>query len=279
MKPTIGQLVIDKDVFQGTSTQSLCDFARSHFLILSDDLYYECASTDLKKQDELLDRFRDVILAGGCICPSRNTIIKKEAEDLSPYGPLVDMETISAVRKTFQKNSRPYKTQEVETAKANERQMAQMMINCADDFTRKLISEEPECLSQIRKCDSSKKGLCKRLVKWAEFVDSQNIHQASEEMLKGFTSQADKFCLSEEWVSWHFLRLYLILLVKRTFSRQTGGASKPIVIEHDLQDAVIKAMNRYLFGLLAVPMSPAFCAWRGRCRRLEFLHALLRTRM
>jgi hypothetical protein len=62
MKPTIGQLVIDKDVFRGTSTQSLCDFVRNHFLILPDDLYYECVTAD-RKQQELLCRFRDVILA------------------------------------------------------------------------------------------------------------------------------------------------------------------------------------------------------------------------
>jgi len=146
MKSVPKQLVIDKDVFQGISTDDLCDFTRSHFLILPDDLYYECATTD-RKQQELLDRFRDVILAGGCICPRRNKIIQEEAESLSPYGTLVDMRTISAVRKTFQKNSRPYKPEEVETAKANELQMAQMIIDFADGFTRKLASEQPERLT------------------------------------------------------------------------------------------------------------------------------------
>ena len=233
MKSVPKQLVIDKNVFQGTSIQSLCDFARSHFLVLPDDLYYECASTD-RKQQELLDRFRDVILAGGCICPRRNTIIKKEAENLCPYGPLIDMQTISVVRKTFQKNSRPYKPEEVKTAKANELRMAQMIINCANGFTRKLTSEEPERLAQIRRCQL---GHSDRFAIWAASVDSQDIiHQASEEMLKGFTNRPDKFCLSEEWVSWHFMRLYLILLQERTFLRHTGNASGPISIEHDLQD-------------------------------------------
>ena len=81
MKPTTGQLVIDKDVFRGTGTQSLCDFVRTHFLILPDDLYYECVTAD-RKQQELLGRFRDVILAGGCMCPRRNKIIREEAESV-----------------------------------------------------------------------------------------------------------------------------------------------------------------------------------------------------
>lgn len=236
MKPKTAQLVIDKDVFQGTSTESLCDFAKNHFFILSNDLYYECVTTD-SRQRKLLDRFRDVVLAGGCICPRRNTIIKKEAENLSPYGPLVDMQIISAVRRTFQRNDRPYDAEDLEIAYRNELKMAQMMIDSADGFTRKLASEEPELLNQIRKRDNSKTARLDRLKEWTEAVDSQDIiHNASEEMLKGLTEHPEKFCLSDEWVSWHFLRLYLILLQERTFLRHTGDGSDQISVEHDLQD-------------------------------------------
>jgi hypothetical protein len=250
MKLTTGQLVIDKDVFQGSSTQSLCDFVQNHLLILSDDLYYECAST-CRQQQELLGRFRDVILAGGCICPGRNKIIREEAVSLSPYGMLVDMQTISAVRKTFQRNGKPYKPEEVETVKVHELQIAQMIIDFADAFTNKLVSEEPKRLAEIRRCDSSKTGRSERLVQWAESVDTQDIHHASEEMLKGLTNRPDKFCLSEEWVSWHFLRLYLILLQERTFSRQTGDSSGQISLEHDLQDLNYVLLLSRVDGLLS----------------------------
>ena len=115
--------------------------------------------------------------------------------------------------------------------------MAQIIINIADGFTQKLSSEQPELLAKMRKRDSSKKSRPKRFIKWIELIDSQDIiHQASEEMLKGFTNRPDKFCLSEEWVSWHLMRLYLILLQERTLLRHTGDASGPISIEHDLQD-------------------------------------------
>jgi len=223
MKSVPKQLVIDKNVLQGTSIPSLCDFARSHFLILPDDLYYECASTD-RMQQELLDRFRDVILAGGCICPRRNKIIQDEAKSLSPYGALVDMNTISAVRQTFQENKRPYNPEEIETAYRDELKMAQIIINLAVSFTQKLASEQPELLAKMKKCDSSKSARPKRLVKRAESVDSQDIHYASKRLLKGMTNHPDEFCLSDEWVSWHFLRLILILAFERTFLRHTGDA-------------------------------------------------------
>jgi len=204
-------------------------------LILPDDLYYECASADWK-QKELLDRFRDVILAGGCICPRRNKIIREEGESLSPYGPLVDMQTISAVRQTFQQNSRPYNQAEIDTAYRDELEIAQRIMDLADGFNRKLASEQPILRAEMRKCDSSKAGRPERIVKWAEFVDSYDMHYVSERWFQGMTGRPDEFCLSDEWVSWHFLRLILILSFERTFLRHTGDASGPISIEHDLQD-------------------------------------------
>ena len=235
MKSVPKQLVIDKDIFRGISTDDLCDFTRNHFLILPNVLYYECVTTD-ERQQELLDRFRDVILAGGCICPRRNKIIQEEAKTLSPYGALVDMKTISAVRQTFQENKRPYNPEEIEDAYRNELEMAKMIMDLADGFTQKLASEQPELLAKMRKCDSSKSARPERLVKWAESVDSHDIHYASKRILEGMTNHPDEFCLSDEWVSWHFLRLILILSFERTFLRHTGDASGPISIEHDLQD-------------------------------------------
>ena len=231
------QIIIDKSVFQGISTPEMETFVQNHFVILSDDLYYECVThEDDRKREVLLNRFKDVVLAGGCICPRRNKIIQEEAKTLSPYGALVDMQTISAVRQTFQKNRRPYIQEEVDTAYRDELKMAQMVMDLADGFNQKLASEQPELLTEMRKCDSSKPARPKRIVKWSKLVDSQDIHYASERLVEGTTNHPHEFCLSDEWVSWHFLRLLLILSMERTFLRHTGDASGPISIEHDLQD-------------------------------------------
>jgi hypothetical protein len=243
------EIIIDKTVFRAASASKLEGFVQNHFVILPDVLYYECVTAD-KNREVLLDRFRDVVFAGGYICPSRNIIIQKEAENLSPYGPLVDMQTISAVRQTFQQNRTPYNPKDVETAYRNELEMAQMIMDLADGFTQKMASEQPELLSEIRKCDSSKAGRSERLVEWAQFVDSQDIHRASEEVLKGLTNRPDEFCLSDEWVSWHFLRLILILSMERTFLRHTGDASGRISIEHDLQDITYVLLLSRADGLL-----------------------------
>jgi hypothetical protein len=242
-------LILDKSVFEATSTSKLGTFAQNHFLILSDVLYYECATTD-KNRERLLDRFREVILAGGCICPSRNAIIQKEATNLSPYSLLVDMQAIPAVRHTFQENSRPYDSKDVEAAYKNELEMAQQIITLADGFTEKLISEDFELLAEVRKWDSSKKIRPERLTRWAEVVDSQDIHNASKKLLKGITKFPEKYCLSDEWVSWHFIRLICILSMERTFLRHKGDTSGIIPIEHDLQDITYVLLLSMVDGLL-----------------------------
>jgi len=249
MRTIPNQLIIDKDVFRGTSTSKLEEFVQNIFLILPDVLYYECVTAD-ERREELLDRFRKVILAGGCICPSRNTIIQKEAENLSPYGPLVDIQEIPAVRQTFQENRRPYNSKDVEAAYKNELEMAQMIMDSADNFTEKLASEQPKLLTDIRKCDNSKGGSLERLVKRAEFVDSQDIHSASKKLLKGITKFPEKYCLSDDWVSWHFLRLILILSMERTFLRHKGDTSGIIPVEHDIQDLIYVLLLSRADGLL-----------------------------
>lgn len=55
------QIIIDKSAFHGISTLKLEIFVRGHFLILPDDLYYECVThEDYKKREELLARFREI---------------------------------------------------------------------------------------------------------------------------------------------------------------------------------------------------------------------------
>lgn len=233
MKPK--QIIIDKDAFIGIKFNDLCNFAQNYSLILPDVLYFECATTD-KNKEKLLDRFRTVILSGADICPSCKDIIQKEAKNLFPYGSLVDLKKARAVRKTFQLNSRPYSPQNAQEKLEEELDMARQVINTAEGFNEKLILEDPELLSEVRRWDNSKNARPERFLKWAELVDTQNMHESAKIMLNSITVHPEKFCLSKEWISWHFLRLMHILIHERSFQRHTGGKSSESIIEHDLND-------------------------------------------
>jgi len=201
-------LILDKSVFEATSTSKLGKFSQNHFLILPDVLYYECATTDTNKE-RLLDRFRSVILSGAYICPNCIDIIKNESKNLSPYGFIVDLGEVQEVRKTFHLNSRPYSPHHAQEKLEDELDMAKMLHDSADDYLKKIATEQPDLLSEIRKFDNSKKGRFERFRAWAKNVDSQDIHWASRKQLKGVTHCHDKYCLSDEWISWQFLRLTL----------------------------------------------------------------------
>jgi len=244
------QLIIDKTVFQGTSTSKLKEFAQSHFLILPDVLYYECATTDTN-EDKLLDRFRSVILSGAYICPSCRQIINNEAETLSPYGFLVDLRRVSTVRKTFKKNSRPYNRHHVQERLQEELDMARQVFNTGEGFTRKLACEDPKLLNEVRKWDTSKGARPSRLQRWAQFVSEQDMHESAKIWLSNICRDPDRYCLSDEWVTWDFLRLMHILIMERTFLRHCGDASSKKAIEHDLQDIKYIALLSQADGLLS----------------------------
>lgn len=242
-------LILDKSVFEATSTSKLGKFAQNHFLIIPDVLYYECATTDTNKE-RLLDRFRSVILSGAYICPSCIDIIKNEAKNLSPYGFVVDLGEVQAVRKIFQLNSRPYSPHHAQEKLEEELDMARQVINTAEGFNEKLILEDPELLSEVRRWDNRKNARPERFLKWAEFVDTQNMHESAKIMLNSITVRPEKFCLSKEWISWHFLRLMHILIQERIFQRHTGGKSSESIIEHDLNDIEYVVLLSRADGLL-----------------------------
>jgi hypothetical protein len=53
MENNCRRIILDKNIFCGTRDEKLCQFARSHFLILPEVLIYECATTPNKKDPEV----------------------------------------------------------------------------------------------------------------------------------------------------------------------------------------------------------------------------------
>lgn len=230
------KIIIDKTVFQGTSTEYLIEFARSHFLILSEVLLYECLTTDRDK-DRLLDRFREVVLAGGKICPNRNEIINTEAKTLLPYGNLVDSSKTYSVRETFRNNRRPYDLKTVEKSYENEIKISQHLIDLVKPFLDEVKQKNPELYEASRRENTSERGQLGRFKNFTLFFNSQDMHLASTKIFKGITDRPDRFCLSDEWISWHFLRLCFIYLSDKFLLRHNNGSnSKCENTEHDMQD-------------------------------------------
>ena len=159
------QLIIDKDVFVGTKHDDLCNFAKNHFLILPEVLLYECLTTQ-RNQENLLDRFRQVLLAGACICPNIKSIINKEAKELSPYGSLVDLTNTEEIRSAYmRKDGISYDLSAMsEYLDGNTSEL----LNVTKGFHEEIASKHSGILTAIRKLDNSKTIKEERFKCWAQ---------------------------------------------------------------------------------------------------------------
>ena len=256
------KLIIDKNIFDSTlpSPRKLLDFTHNHFVILPDVLYFECVTTSENKSP-LLELFRDMILNGAYISPSCRAIIGSEAQTLVPYGPLVKLSEVDAVRKTFRENPTPYSTDTSVNLLQRDLAVARNLIYSANGFNEKLASESPELLKEVRKWDNSKKSKPERLCTWASSVDEDmDIHKLAIVWFSDLTPYHEKFCLSKEWFTWQFLRLVMILRQEMAFLRHTGGSSSEANIEHDLQDIQYVTLLSKSEGLLTKDKGCSFLA-------------------
>lgn len=241
------QIIIDKDVFGGIKTDDLRDFAKNHFLVLPEVLLYECLTTQ-KNQENLLDRFRQVLLAGACICPNIKSIINKEAKELSPYGPLVNLRNTQEIRSAYmQKDGISYDLSAMsEYLDGN----TSKLLNATQGFHEEFASKHPDILTAIRKLDNSKTIKAERFICWAQLVDLQDVHRLAEANLRGITETPEKYCLSDEWVSWHFLRVTFIIILEYCFLKHNGASIGEDRAAHDCRDAEYVYLLSRVDGLL-----------------------------
>lgn len=216
------QLIIDKDVFMGIKTDDLRDFAKNHFLILPEVLYYECLTTS-ENREKLLNRFRSAVLAVGYVCPHFIHIIMREANTLIPYGSLVDPEKVNEYKLAFRKNVVLCAKEDIKEAHGNQLDLAQKLVGWANELAEKTATEEPEFLSKMRNIDSSRSTPLDRLKLFVEAVDSEfDIHKSARRLWPTITDNLKKFCISDEWFSWHFTRLLCIYLHELWLLRQNS---------------------------------------------------------
>ncbi len=227
------QLVIDKNVFQGTSTKQLCDFVKQHFLILPEVLFYECATDQEDVGETLLYRIKDVMLAGGYTCPNSKYIVRKEGQVLQPYGYLPDISETIAIRNEFKKYTKINKSPGIEKIQRDAEASAEALRDSAKLVATIINFNEPEAAKAARKYEANKLDRLKLLI---DTVDSNDIHKLMIDKGGYLTNSPDKYCLSPDWVSWHYFRLISLLSFEHSFLVGKGGDIGIKRTDHDLQD-------------------------------------------
>jgi hypothetical protein len=232
MTVTPKQLLIDKDVFEGTKQNDLYNFVKNHFLILPEVLLYECLTTKRNK-NFLVHRFEQVILMGGYICPATRVILQKEATNLCPLEYLTDLKMTTDMRTAVKRKKISYNSKYLSKLYRKDQESADLLIDLAKSTATTVLEKEPQATKEARRYEES---TSERYQLWIVQANNADIHTLAVEKLAHLTNSPKKYCLSEDWVTWHYLRLMSVLSVEYGFLIGKGGEVGRKRATHDLLD-------------------------------------------
>ncbi len=230
MRPGPKQIVIDKSAFIAINLEALCGFARQHFLILPSVLHDECVTNEIKPA-RLLNRYEQVILAGGFFCPSVLCIAQTEAQSLQPYGPLPDIEGTESWRRALRNGLGLPVPTDVELTRREHLCVAKSVREDNRMISDTLFEKQSlQAESEIAHTQTKRED---RLRKWVRIIDGQPLAGWSAGILESFRSPVNDRLVSDKWVTWHHVRMISVMHLEYRFLRESRPADK---IEHDLQD-------------------------------------------
>lgn len=241
-------LILDKSVFEATSTSKLEKFAENHFLILPEILLYECLTTQNNKE-VLLNRFKQVLLVGAHICPNIKTILNEEANNLSPYGSLVNPKTTDKIRSAYKEQNGIFCNLSAMSDYLDEN--VSNFLNPVEKLYEEIQLNHPEVSASIRQLDACANNQLNRFRFWVQLVEQRDIHSLATENLAGITNHPEKYCLSDRWVSWQFFRVTFAVILEYRFLRHHSPTGiKEDRAKHDLKDVEYVCFLSRADGLL-----------------------------
>jgi hypothetical protein len=196
------QLIIDKSVFHGSSTECLAEFCRNHQVVLPHALYAECLMSR-NRPDLLLQRFIECVKCGAAVGWGSPNIVQRERQSLQPVAGIINKDDTMGVRKGDLCDL--CTDQKLLKSEANKwREHYEPQINWLCDIAKKYLEniEKKGLLVKFREEVSGTSLLLKdRLAKWVK-----NLDVLRSEILKDSVPELAKD-LHSDWVTWHLLRL------------------------------------------------------------------------
>jgi hypothetical protein len=229
---TYKSLIIDKSTFQGTSTYKLQGFVKNHFLILSTMLWYECSTDDKDTNKSLSKRFGDVVSAGGYICEGGGNIVRKEAQALQPYGFLADLNETNKCRQALEEGAMLSNPKNINDIRNSHVDSAKTYLDWYSIVAQEICQKKlDDVFVEVKQ---SKLNSQQRFERWTRIVDSLDIHKVA--VRSKLSKSPEKYCLSGEWVTWHYIRMAVILAIEYEYHKGKPGDNQQERVEHDIED-------------------------------------------
>jgi len=230
------QIVIDEDAFIGIGIDALCDFAGDHLLLGCDTLLYECATTSQGSPKDMLYRYKRLIQGGAYYCSCSVKYLQSEGKICCAYPWfLPDLDATRQIRMgeaRLEDTLTSPKTGDVFRSRC--RVARAEFVGLSEKLKSRIDLERPDVGKVIR--DLPRDGLG-RLGKLFERIDTLDLHEMGVESVPdNWIKDKRKFCLSSEWMSWHYVRLTSAIVENYYYLRQMGGVPGDVRAEHDYQD-------------------------------------------
>lgn len=222
-------IIIDKNIFQGSSLRVLSTLAQKHTVILPHTLLEECLTTERAPGPRpLLKKAEDLIKAGAFVSFSQGRMLEIEKTKLLPLQAIVDEfgteqfrnNSIQDLQVDFQKEAK-------ECNKAFE-PILRDVERLAKAFWKTLSSKD---YSADWKQPGDDNDLSKRLEKWREATDMQ-----MKEWLKVFRPNIYSH-VTKDWTTWFIFQLLVVYGLEWAFKRnQSGQSFEDFDITNDVYD-------------------------------------------
>ncbi|HUV66966.1 MAG TPA: hypothetical protein VMW24_23975 [Sedimentisphaerales bacterium] len=232
------QIIVDKDALVGINIGDLCDFARNHFLLCSDTLLYECATTSESERKNMLSRCDRLIKAGAYYCSCSIAFIQSEGENCLPYPWfLPDLEATEQIRTGEACLEDVLHSPKIKQAFDSRCKVSKsVFVDLSAKLKNRIDLENPDVGKKIKELSSDRFGRFKALL---ESIDARDLHQMCVDSFPhDWIKNEREFCLSPEWMSWQLIRLTDAIVQNYYYLRQTGPMPRDENerAEHDYQD-------------------------------------------
>jgi hypothetical protein len=245
-------LIIDKNIFQGTTISQLINFVKIHNVVLPHALIVECIISDdeggkkpPKNPADLLNRFTELIKAGANIGFSPFSLTRKESESKKPIDCIIDYQGSKIIRNSAINFNREMFKNEAEKASQAFEPLINYCLGVAEKLYSNLIKNDnlSKAFRQNQNCFSN------RLKLWIETTDKMRdeILQSQISAISGYVTDENN-----QWFSWQLLRLFFAWAIEWASKRhQSGPSFEKYDISNDFYDMEYVALLCKADGLVS----------------------------
>jgi hypothetical protein len=244
------QIVVDKEALISVNIDKLCNLAKKHYLLASDTLLYECATTTQSNRENMLHRYKRIIEAGAYYCSCSIGHVQYESNNCHPYPWfLPDLNVTKDIRSKKSRVEDLLDSTTIEQVFQSRLQVAHgIFLELSKKLKITLDTKNHEVGKAMKDLPSNPFERFQRLT---ERIDQNNLHQMGVKPVpQDWIKDENRFCLSSEWIIWQFIRLTSIIVQNYYYLRQMGGLPGDKRTEHDYQDMEYVLLLSRAYGIL-----------------------------